>query len=275
MDERLLLWINQGWASSGCWTGCSGGCRNGPGSPFRWRRSCCTIAFGWCGRARRAVFLLLALTVAVGDLLGNLLKDLFAAPRPCQAIFEHLRALGGAVADALEGSERNAVQSRHQFFRRRDLCRAGHALARLANRAVRRAPCWWGLSRIYLGKHYPSQVSGRRAGRRAGRLAGRVAGLALSAGFQSLPVEVATAGPAFHSPESHQDTDESQIDPASRFHAPASLSLVVPLYNELDNVAPLLAGIHEALADYPSSVGTDRGGRRQQRWHRRAAGERG
>ncbi|MBL8251144.1 MAG: glycosyltransferase family 2 protein [Candidatus Competibacter sp.] len=29
------------------------------------------------------------------------------------------------------------------------------------------------------------------------------------------------------------------------------LSLVVPLYNERDNVAPLLAGIHEALADYP------------------------
>ncbi|MGB4948459.1 MAG: glycosyltransferase family 2 protein [Candidatus Competibacter denitrificans] len=32
---------------------------------------------------------------------------------------------------------------------------------------------------------------------------------------------------------------------------PHRLSLVVPLYNELDNVAPLLAGIHQALAVYP------------------------
>ncbi|MFO7639979.1 MAG: glycosyltransferase family 2 protein [Candidatus Competibacteraceae bacterium] len=32
---------------------------------------------------------------------------------------------------------------------------------------------------------------------------------------------------------------------------PHRLSLVAPLYNERENVAPLLAGIHEALADYP------------------------
>ena len=40
-------------------------------------------------------------------------------------------------------------------------------------------------------------------------------------------------------------TDPEPAPPAHR------LSLVVPLYNERDNVAPLLAGIHEALADYP------------------------
>ncbi|MBL8260360.1 MAG: glycosyltransferase family 2 protein [Candidatus Competibacteraceae bacterium] len=42
-----------------------------------------------------------------------------------------------------------------------------------------------------------------------------------------------------------QQTDPEPASPTHR------LSLVVPLYNERDNVAPLLAGIHEALADYP------------------------
>lgn len=42
----------------------------------------------------------------------------------------------------------------------------------------------------------------------------------------------------------------SQIDSHAAM-PPHRLSLVVPLYNELDNVVPLLAGIHEALADYP------------------------
>jgi len=40
-------------------------------------------------------------------------------------------------------------------------------------------------------------------------------------------------------------TDPEPVPPPHR------LSLVVPLYNERDNVAPLLAGIHEALAAYP------------------------
>ncbi len=35
-------------------------------------------------------------------------------------------------------------------------------------------------------------------------------------------------------------------------HAAASLSLVVPVYNEQDNVQPLLERVHEALADYPA-----------------------
>ncbi len=35
-------------------------------------------------------------------------------------------------------------------------------------------------------------------------------------------------------------------------HVPAhSLSLVVPMYNEVDNVAPLVARVHEVLGDYP------------------------
>lgn len=33
--------------------------------------------------------------------------------------------------------------------------------------------------------------------------------------------------------------------------APPSLSVVVPLYNEMENVAPLLASVHEGLRDYP------------------------
>ncbi|MBK7542360.1 MAG: glycosyltransferase family 2 protein [Candidatus Competibacteraceae bacterium] len=42
----------------------------------------------------------------------------------------------------------------------------------------------------------------------------------------------------------------SQADPDA-IPPPHRLSLVVPLYNERDNVDPLLAGIHEVLANYP------------------------
>lgn len=33
----------------------------------------------------------------------------------------------------------------------------------------------------------------------------------------------------------------------------SNLSLVIPMYNEADNVAPMLARVHEALADYPGA----------------------
>ncbi|HCK81173.1 MAG TPA: phosphatase PAP2 family protein [Candidatus Competibacter sp.] len=157
MDERLLLWINQGW-----------------GQPlldglFWWVSQRLWFALPLAlillydsvrrrGRGGLRGFLVLVATVAAGDVLGDLLKEWFAEPRPCQAIFEQLRALGGAVADRC-GTALNGMPSNHaiNFF------------AAASFVAIAAPRCGWrvglfavallvGLSRIYLGKHYPSQV---------------------------------------------------------------------------------------------------------------------
>ncbi|MBL8251145.1 MAG: phosphatase PAP2 family protein [Candidatus Competibacter sp.] len=157
MDERLLLWINQGWGHPAL------------DGVFWWLSQRFWFAFPLAalllydsvrrrGRDGARLFVLLALTVACGDVLGGFLKDGFAEPRPCQALFEQLRALGGALAERC-GTALNGMPSNHalNFF--------------AAATFVAIATPWrgWriglfvcavlvGLSRIYLGKHYPSQV---------------------------------------------------------------------------------------------------------------------
>ncbi|MGB2680473.1 MAG: phosphatase PAP2 family protein [Candidatus Competibacter sp.] len=206
MDERLLLWINQGWGHPAL------------DGAFWWLSQRLWFAFplaalllydsvrrwGWRG-AR--LFLLLALTVVVGDLLGGFLKDAFAAPRPCQAMFEELRALGGAVAERC-GKAPNGMPSNHaiNFF-------AAAAFIALATpwRGWRiglfACAVLVGLSRIYLGKHYPSQVL---AGALVGALVGAL-GAWLASRYPTVfraPV-VDAAGPAFHSPAAYRESDES------------------------------------------------------------------
>jgi glycosyltransferase involved in cell wall biosynthesis/membrane-associated phospholipid phosphatase len=246
MDERLLLWINQGW-SHPLLDGLFWWVSQRPWFAFPLAAILLYDSVRWRGRAGGRLFLMLAVTVAVGDVLGNLLKDLFAEPRPCQAIFEHLRGLGGAAV-ARCGTDPNGMPSNHaiNFF--------------AAATFVAMATPWrkWriglfavatmvGLSRIYLGKHYPSQVL---AGAGIGAVIGWL-GAWLAVRCQpvfGLPAEVATVGRSITSNPIR--IPMSQIDSHAAM-PPHRLSLVVPLYNELDNVVPLLAGIHEALADYP------------------------
>ena len=151
--------------------------------------------------------MLLALTVVVGDLLGGFLKDAFAAPRPCQAMFEELRALGGAVAERC-GKAPNGMPSNHaiNFFAAATFI----ALATPWRRwriGLFACAVLVGLSRIYLGKHYPSQVL---AGALVGALVGAL-GAWLASRYPTVfraPV-VDAAGPAFHSPAPHRESDES------------------------------------------------------------------
>lgn len=251
MDERLLLWINQGW-----------------GHPlldglFWWVSQRLWFAFPLAaillydsvrrsGRAGFRLFLLLAATVAFGDVLGNLLKDAFAEPRPCQVVFEQLRALGGAAV-ARCGADPNGMPSNHaiNFFAAATFIALatpwrGWRIGLFAVAAL------VGLSRVYLGKHYPGQVlAGAAIGAAVGGL-----GAWLAVRYQAvlgLPAAVATTG--LSTTSNPIGMSMSQIDDLAllppRNLPPHHLSLVVPLYNELDNVAPLLAGIHEALADYP------------------------
>lgn len=244
MDERLLLWINQGWSHPFLdglfWWVSQRGWFALPLAGFLLYDSIRRY-----GPASGKLFLLLVVTVACGDLLGGVLKDLFDEPRPCQAIFEQLRGFGGPLAGPC-GSNPNGMPSNHaiNFF--------------AAATFVAFATPWRGwrsglfliailvaLSRVYLGKHYPSQVL---AGAAIGGLIGGL-GAWLAIRYQALfAVTRAVAGDAPEAPAT--ESFMSRID----HHAalpPHRLSLVVPLYNELDNVAPLLAGIHQALAVYP------------------------
>lgn len=244
MDEHLLLWINQGWShpflDGFFWWVSQRGWFALPLAGFLLYDSMRRY-----GPASGKLFLLLVVTVAGGDLLGGVLKDLLAAPRPCQAMFEQLRGFGGPLAGPC-GSDPNGMPSNHaiNFF--------------AAATFVAFATPWRGwrsglffiavlvaLSRIYLGKHYPSQVL---AGAAIGGLIGGL-GAWLAIRYQALfAVTRAVAGDTSEVPAT--ESFMSRID----HHAvlpPHRLSLVVPLYNELDNVAPLLAGIHQALAVYP------------------------
>jgi len=157
LDDALLLWINQGW-----------------GHPlldglFWWVSQRLWFAFPLAaillcdsvrrsGRAGGRLFLLLAATIACGDIFGNLLKDAFAEPRPCQVVFDQLRALGGGAV-ARCGTDPNGMPSNHaiNFF-------AAATFIALATPwrewriGLLVAAALVGLSRIYLGKHYPGQV---------------------------------------------------------------------------------------------------------------------
>lgn len=242
MDEQLLLWINQGWAHPLL------------DGLFWWVSQRAWFAFPLAallfydsvrrdGRSSAKLFLLLVVTVACVDLLGNLLKGLLSEPRPCQAIFAQLRHFSGALS-APCGTEPNGMPSNHavNFF--------------AAATFVAVATPWrgWrvglfvvailvGLSRIYLGKHYPSQVV---AGAIIGLMVGGL-GAWLAIRYQA----IWDTTPAIEStpPISEDITVNATHSPMVL--PPHQLSLVVPLYNEVDNVAPLLERIHQALAAYP------------------------
>ncbi|MEO6696704.1 MAG: phosphatase PAP2 family protein [Gammaproteobacteria bacterium] len=153
MDEALLVWINQSWAHP--WNDVL----------FSWLSDRNSFAFPLLavifalsvkqyGRDGVRLWLALLVLVIVGDAIGNLLKHLWAQPRPCYAIAELLRLPNGRC-----GSQLNGIPSNHalNFFaaatfisvitRSRGWALALFSIAMLVT-----------LSRVYLGKHYPTQV---------------------------------------------------------------------------------------------------------------------
>ena len=169
MDEALLLWINQGWASHGL-----------------------DILFGFLS-SRRAFALPLALTLLLiflwrwrktglqlwllllvmagaGDFMGNQLKQVFAQHRPCYTLAAEIRQLQYPPGQPC-GANPTGMPSNHALN--------GFAVAAFLTLVLRR---WtWSailfgiavlvaLSRVYLGKHFPSQIA-------AGALFGTMWGL--------------------------------------------------------------------------------------------------
>lgn len=171
MDETLLLWVNQGWAHP--WLDVF----------FSWVSQRATfsmpllgIILFLCVRQFKTdglkLWLLLLAVVISGDLLGNLLKHLSAQPRPCYELHEIVRQPGrieaGPCGNNLEGMPSNHALN---FF----------ATAIFLTLALHKRSLGIGLfiiavlvgiSRVYLAKHYPSQVI---AGAVIGTLLGCVA----------------------------------------------------------------------------------------------------
>ncbi|EXI65504.1 MAG: Undecaprenyl-phosphate 4-deoxy-4-formamido-L-arabinose transferase [Candidatus Accumulibacter adjunctus] len=257
MDERLLLWINQDWAHP-LLDGLFWWVSQRPWFSFPLAALLLADSVRRCGwRTGGRTFLLLAVTVAAGDALGNLLKDWFAEPRPCLILHEQLRSVGRSAPGPC-GAELSGMPSNHALN-----------FAAAATFVALATP-WrgWriglligavlvGLSRVYLGKHYPSQVfAGALIGAFVGWLAAWLATRCRAMPALPSPI-VATPSTSSHPATIAMNPDCIAAPPSPAPTAPAGvlpphrLSVVVPLYNERDNVAPLLAGIHDALAHYP------------------------
>lgn len=156
-DAELVLWINHVWHSTFAdWL-------------FTWVSDRKTFSFPLLGLlladslsraglpALRWWLILIAL-VFLGDAIGALLKDLFAQPRPCFTLAAWLRPLDSWYLSSC-GSNLTGMPSNHALN-----------FALVATFVTLTTPWrgWqivlWvvallvGISRIYLGKHYPSQV---------------------------------------------------------------------------------------------------------------------
>jgi undecaprenyl-diphosphatase len=158
VDEALLLWINQGWANHGLDIFFSLlSSRRAFALPLA---ILLLVLFAW--RWRKAgvqLWLAMLLVAGTGDLLGNGLKHVFAQPRPCYAAAQQVRQLN-ATPGAPCGANLSGMPSNHALN--------GFAVAAFLSIVLRRRS--WSailfaiaalvaLSRVYLAKHYPSQIA--------------------------------------------------------------------------------------------------------------------
>lgn len=155
MDEALLLWINQAWAHpvlDGAFTWLSS--PHGFALPFA---LLLLALFTWRWRkAGLQLWLVLILVAGAGDYLGSRLKGVFAEHRPCYELATQVRQLdrapGVACGDSLTGMPSNHALNAFTTagFLTLALGRRAAALFVLAALVA--------LSRVYLGKHLPSQI---------------------------------------------------------------------------------------------------------------------
>ena len=157
MDEALLLWINQGWAHPALDIFFSIlSSRKGFALPLA---TVLLVLFAW--RWRKAgvqLWLVMLLVTGMGDALGNGLKHLFSQARPCYSLAQEVRQLNAPPGTPC-GSNLTGMPSNHALN--------GFAVAAFLSMALRRG-LWSAilfaiaalvaLSRVYLGKHFPSQI---------------------------------------------------------------------------------------------------------------------
>jgi len=171
MNESLLLWINQGWHTPQL------------DIFFTWLSEKSTFSFPLLaliililgfryGKSGWVLGFLMLLVAGTGDLLGSFLKSTFAHPRPCLEYWEQIRMPYTESVRCM--SSESGMPSNHalnffatfsflSFFMR-------HHIFIIFSIIL----CTFvGISRIYLGQHFPTQVL-------SGALIGTVYGLAIA-----------------------------------------------------------------------------------------------
>ena len=157
MNESLLLWINQGW--------------QGPqlDALFIWLSAKKTFSFPLMaliiiflglkfGKSGWFLGLAMILVAATGDLFGNILKSLFAHPRPCLEYWDMIRMPRAESTRCMTSD--TGMPSNHSlnffatfsflaFFVRR------HTFTAISIVLC----CLVALSRVYLGEHFPTQIA--------------------------------------------------------------------------------------------------------------------
>jgi undecaprenyl-diphosphatase len=158
VDEALLLWINQGWANHGLdilFATLSS--RRGFALPLA-VVLLLTLLWRW-RKAGVQLWLMMMVVVGLGDFLGNNLKPVFAQHRPCYTLAAEVRQLHYLPGQPC-GANLTGMPSNHALN--------GFAVAAFLTLVLRRRA--WGitlftlaalvaLSRVYLAKHYPSQIA--------------------------------------------------------------------------------------------------------------------
>ncbi|MGI5863178.1 MAG: phosphatase PAP2 family protein [Myxococcales bacterium] len=152
LDTRILLAVNQGWAHpwldavftqlSATW-----------GFSFPVLALLAALLLRRFGRDGLWLSMALAAVILCGDALGNLVKHLLTLPRPCLELAAQVRPPGPCGGGNLGMPSNHALN----FFA------AAAFLAPFLRRGWSRLALFLlaaavGLSRIYLARHYPSQV---------------------------------------------------------------------------------------------------------------------
>lgn len=157
MDDRLLLWINRDWAHpllDPFFATLSA--RLGFAFPLM---GLVLVLMVWRWRTDGArLWLVWGIVIGLGDLGGNLLKDLLDQPRPCFDLAAQVRMLDRPLAVAC-GDSLTGMPSNHalNYFTAATFL-AVALRGRLYSWVLSVVAVLVAVSRIYLGKHYPSQV---------------------------------------------------------------------------------------------------------------------
>ena len=152
LDSRILLAVNQGWAHpwldalfrqlSATW-----------GFSFPFLALLVALLLRRFGRDGLWLSMALAAVVLCGDAVGNLLKHLLTMPRPCLELAAQIRPPGPCGGGNLGMPSNHALN----FFAASAFL-APWLRGRWSRWALFLLAAAVGLSRVYLGRHYPSQV---------------------------------------------------------------------------------------------------------------------
>jgi len=159
MDKQLLLWINQSWANPWLdtvmhWLSL----RAGFALPFG------ILILAFCvhsyGRDGAKMWLWALLAVAIGDGIGAILKDIVQQARPCFDLYPLVRQLGRPPGTPC-GANLTGMPSNHSldFFTMATILTCSLRTRIWVPTLLYAVALCVALSRIYLGKHYPSQVA--------------------------------------------------------------------------------------------------------------------